>query len=63
MDEKCVTSGNKWNQKWKKKRQNKNQIAIVKSTSTYSTKITGSDRNFSERIFTIEIYSFNVLVK
>ena len=49
--------------KMKKKRQNKNQIAIAKSTSTYSTKITGSDRNFSERIFTIEIYSFNVLVK
>ena len=62
MDEKYVISGNKWNQKWKK-RQNKNQIAIVKSTSTYSIKITGSDGNFSERIFTIEIYSFNVLVK
>ena len=41
-----------------KKTENKKLIAIVKSASTYSTKITGSDRNFFQRICITDIYSF-----
>ena len=41
-----------------KKTENKKLIAIVKSASTYSTKIKGSDRNFFQRICITDIYSF-----